>query len=296
MRGIGARGLVGLAVALATATGAAWADPPARGPTPAGPAATPPTGATSGPPAVGPARPASAREPRLVAPRQGFEAAGFELHDVSAWTLRAGELEVSPEALRLGIGGFLEVGSYFPLDAVGALNAELAATFFAGERVAVGGRVGFFYFDPAFVGIDSDFQLAAFPVALTVSGRPSDAVRVHGSVEYLSALPNERAPDAALRIERHLGPVGRLVLTAAGEYRFGAHFAALARIEVPIVAHRDELRYADEGAGVGDAVRAEVALHMVFSGFNLRVGGGYGPSVLGRSGFFPVAALSVRVF
>ncbi|MFO0746339.1 MAG: hypothetical protein U1F43_11785 [Myxococcota bacterium] len=229
-------------------------------------------------------------------PPVGFDTPGFELHDISAWTLRSGELEWSPEALRLGLGGFFQIGSYYALDAIGALNAQLAATFFSGPKVAIGARAGFVYFDPAFVGIDTDFDLLAFPIAVEISGRPLEHVRVHGAFEFLSARPKTQAPDAALRIERHIGPVGRLAVKLGGEYRFGAHYSVLSQLELPLAAQRANLRYVGEGDGIGDGLRFEVALHMVFEAFNLRIGGGYGPSFLGKSGFFPIFAIGVRVY
>ena len=100
----------------------------------------------------------------------------------------------------------------------------------------------------------------------------------------------------ALRLQRHLGSVGRLALTLGGEYRFNTHFGALLRFELPLLGHRAALRYTNEGAGMSDFFRVEAAMQLVYASFNLRLGVGYGPSFLGRSGVFPVLGLAFRVF
>jgi len=228
--------------------------------------------------------------------RADFGDPDFELDDVSAWTLRSGELSFSPEAVRLGIAGALELGSYYPLDAIGAPNADLKVTIHAGPWLAVAARVGVLYFDPRFVGIDSDFEVLAVPLALEASGKPLEQVRVHGAIEFLSARPDTQAPDGALRVERHIGPVGRLALRLGGEYRFGDHFSALGQLELPLMAHRKELLYPDESDGFGAHARVEAAMQMVYAAFNLRLGVGYGPSFLGKAGVFPVFQIGVRVF
>ncbi|MCC6621878.1 MAG: hypothetical protein IT385_11520 [Deltaproteobacteria bacterium] len=230
------------------------------------------------------------------ATRAEFGSPGFELHDVSAWTLRDGELEVAPEALRIGLLDGVELASSVPLALIGAPNAELKATIHASGYLAVGARAGFVYFDPDFVGIDTDFDLLAVPVAFEVSGRPIESVRVHASVDYLVANPDTRAPDLALRIQRYLGPVGRLAMTLGGEYRFSRHVGVLARLALPLIPHRDAFLYAGEGDDVGAHLRVEAAMHLVYDSFNLRLGVGFGPSLLGRSGVFPILGLAFRVF
>jgi len=228
--------------------------------------------------------------------RADFGSPGFELHDVSAWTLRGGELEVAPEAVRIGLFDGLEIGSSFPLALIGALNAEAKATLHASSYLAVGARAGFVYFDPRFVGIDTDFELLAVPLAFEVSGRPHERVRAHASLEFLSAHPDVRAPDVALRIQRYLGPVGRLALTLGGEYRFSDHLAVVARLALPLVPHVAAFRYEGESADVGAHMQVEAAAHIVFASFNLRAGVGFGPSFLGRSGPYPVLGLAFRVY
>ena len=230
------------------------------------------------------------------AARAELDDPGFELTDVSAWMLRAGELQLSPAAIRVGLFDAVELGSSYPLDLLGAVNADVAVLLHASPYVAFSARAGFLHFDPAFVGVDSDFELTAFPLALDVSVRPTESIRVHGAIQFLSARPDTQAPDSALRIQRYLGPVGRLALTLSGEYRFGAHFAALVGIDLPLMAHRRTFLYQGEDAGFGAHVRATAALHLVFGALNVRVGLGYGPSFLGEAGIFPVLDLALRIF
>lgn len=219
----------------------------------------------------------------------------FELVDLSAWTLRAGELEIGLTNARVGFLDLFQVGTRFALNLVGALNADAKWTIYDGDHLAIGVEGGLLHFDPELVGIDADFSVWAFPVALRASGRPADVVRIHGALEFLSARPSDELSDAAKRIQRYLGPVGRLALVLGGEWRATDLIALVADVSIPLMLHHESLRYEGED-GAGDFVTATVAMQLVYEAFNLRVGGGYGPSFLGRSGPFPVFEMSLRVY
>ena len=250
---------------------------------------------------TGPAAAAAPGDDPATAPRDGardplgFSQPGFELPDVSAWTLRDGELELGPTAVRYGFLGLFQVGTRFALNLFGALNGDAKWTIHAGERVAVAVEGGVLRYDPELVGIEDDFDLWAFPVALRLSGKPSDAVRVHGAIEFLSYEARGVASDEVLRIQRYLGPVGRLAARVGGEWRASEHVALLAQLETPLMLHKAVFRYVGEDDAL-DFLRAQLAVQIAFGSFNLRAGGGYGPSFLGKAGLFPVFELSFRIY
>lgn len=225
----------------------------------------------------------------------GFSQPGFELPDVSAWTLRDGELELGPTAVRYGFLDLFQVGTRFALNLFGALNGEAKWTIHAGERVAVAVDGGVLRYDPELVGIDDDFDLWAFPIALRVSGKPSEDFRVHGAIEFLSYEAHGVASDEVLRIQRYLGPVGRLAARLGGEWRATEHIALYGELAAPLMLHKEVFRYVGEDDPI-DFLRAELAVQLVYDAFNLRVGGGYGPSFLGKAGLFPVFELSFRIY
>ncbi len=228
-------------------------------------------------------------------PVGGLLAPRFELADVSAWTLRAGELEVGPTAVRFGIFDQLHIGTRFALNLFGALNAEAKWTIYDDRYLGIGVQAGLLRFDPDLVGIDESFSLWAFPVSLIVSARPGERFRVHGAIQFLSARPGEQASDVVLRIQRYLGPVGRLALKLGFEWRPLEVLGLVADFEAPLILHRETFRYDGED-GFGDFVRGTLALQLVVKSFNLRVGGGYGPSFFGKSGPFPVFELALRIY
>lgn len=219
----------------------------------------------------------------------------FEIQDISAWTLRSGELLVGPRELAIGFFDVFSLGTNAGLNLFGALNADLKWLIHDDARVGIGVKVGFVHFDPGLVGLDETFEVTAFPLSFLVSGRPNEDLRLHGAIEFLSARPDERAPDAILRLQRHLGGVAKLSAKLGAEYRFGQHVAAVLQLETPLSLHREAFRYEGEDS-VGDFVRVGLSFHFVVESFNLRVGGGYGPSILGRAGFFPIAELGFRIF
>lgn len=228
-------------------------------------------------------------------PTGGFGAPGFELVDVSAWVLRAGELEVGPTAVRYGLFDVFQIGTRFSLNLFGALNGEVKWTIHDDERIGIAAEAGVIRFDPSLSGIDEAFSVWAFPVSLIASGRPSDAVRLHAAVEFLSARPDSEAPDEVKRVQRYLGPVGRLAARVGVEWRLSDSFALLAELETPFILHRASLRYEGEDDAF-DFLRGTLSAQLVFGSFNARLGGGWGPSLLGRSGLFPVVELAFRIY
>ena len=231
----------------------------------------------------------------LQEPTGGFGAPGFELTDVSAWTLRNGELEVGPTAVRYGLFDIIQIGTRFALNLFGALNGEAKWTIHDDERIGVGVEAGLLRFDPSMSGIDDDFSLWAFPVALVASGRPSGRLRLHAAIEFLSARPEREASDEIKKVARYVGPVGRLAGRVAAEWRVNNAIALLAELETPFILHRATLRYAGED-GAFDFLRGTLTAQFVVGSFNARVGGGWGPSFLGRSGLFPVVELAFRIY
>lgn len=252
---------------------------------------------------LGPARAEGEAEPEPPIPATsatteltgGFRAPGFELADLSAWPLRAGELEIGPTTVRYGLFDVFQLGTRFALNLLGALNGEAKWTIHDDERIGVAVEAGLIRFDPSLSGIDDDFSVWAFPVSLIASGRPSDAVRLHAAVEFLSARPEREAPDEVKRVQRYLGPVGRLAARVGVEWRLSDSFALLSELETPFILHRDSLRYEGEDDAF-DFVRGTLAAQLVIGGFNARLGGGWGPSLLGKSGLFPVLELAVRIY
>ena len=230
-----------------------------------------------------------------TASRAEFGQDRFEIQDISAWTLRAGELAFGPREVALGFLDVFSVGTTFGLNLFGALNADLKWLIHDSEPIGIGVKLGVLHFDPDLVGLDETFSVTALPISMLVSGRPNENLRLHGAIEFLAARPDEHAPDSILRLQRHLGGVGKLAAKVAAEYRFGQHVAALLQLETPLLAHRAAFRYAGED-DTAEFLRATLSFHFVVDSFNLRVGGGYGPSWLGRAGFFPVAELSFRIY
>ena len=225
----------------------------------------------------------------------GFGAPHFELTDVSAWTLRAGELELGPTAVRYGIAGLFQIGSRFALNLFGAINADAKWTIYSTARLGIGVDAGLLRFDPALVGIDDDFAVWAFPVALRASGRPNEHLRLHAAIEFLSAKATADASDVVKRVERYVGPVAKLAARLGAEWRFGDHVALLAELETPLILHVSTFRYANEDAAT-DFMRGKLALQLVYDSLNVRLGAGYGPSFLGRSGLFPIFELMLRLY
>lgn len=219
----------------------------------------------------------------------------FELVDLSAWTLRAGELSVGPREVAFGFADVFEVKTLFPLNVFGALNGGLKWLIHDDEKIGVGVEAGFLYFDPDLVGLDETFSVTALPISVRASGRPNDRLRLHAAIDFLVARPDEEAPDSVKRLSRHLFAASRLAVTLGAEVRFGTHVAAVAELEVPLISHRKELRYTNEDDW-SEFLRGTLSFHFVVESFNLRVGGGYGPSWLGRTGFFPTAELYFRIF
>lgn len=219
----------------------------------------------------------------------------FELVDLSAWTLRAGELSVGPREVAFGFADVFEVKTLFALNVFGAMNGGVEWLIHDDERIGVGVEAGFLHFDPGLVGLDETFSVTAVPISVRASGRPNDRLRLHAALDFLVARPDEEAPDSVKRLSRHLFAASRLAATVAAELRFGSHVAAVAELEVPLILHRKELRYTGEDDWT-EFLRGTLSFHFVVESFNLRVGGGYGPSWLGRTGFFPTAELYFRVF
>jgi hypothetical protein len=218
-----------------------------------------------------------------------------ELYDLSAWTLRAGELAFGPREVALGVADILEIKTVFALNAIGAPNAALKWLIHDDAPIGLGVEVGFLHFDPDLVGFDDTFEMTAVPIRFLASGRPNADLRLHGAIEFLAARPSEEASDLVKRLARHLGPVARLTARLGAEFRFGPHVAAVLMTETPLILHRDELRYPGE-VDVADFFRATLSVHFMVESFNLRVGGGYGPSWLGETGFFPTAELYFRIY
>lgn len=219
----------------------------------------------------------------------------FELVDLSAWVLRSGELSIGPREVSIGLFDLFEVKSVYALSFFGAPNATLKWLIHDDPLLGIGVEAGFIHFDPELVGLDDTFSVTAVPMRFLVSGRPNDQLRLHGAIDFVAARPDEHAPDLVLRLQRHLGPVGRLAAKVGAEYRFGGHVAAVLECETPLILHRPELRYRGEDDWT-DFLRATLSFHFVVDSFNLRVGGGYGPSWLGKTGFFPTAELYFRIF
>ena len=96
----------------------------------------------------------------------------------------------------------------------------------------------------------ADASLLELALTHRSAGRPNNELRLHAAIEFLSARPDTRAPDVALRLERHLGPVGRLAAKVGAEYRFGQHVALVGTLETPLILHRPTFRYAGEDAPV----------------------------------------------
>jgi hypothetical protein len=237
--------------------------------------------------------PASSSEVRVEL--GGFRAPRFEITAISAWTLRQGELEVGPTVMRFGLLDVLQIGTRFALNLLGALNAEAKWTIYDEQHLGVGIDAGLLRFDPTLVGIDDDFALWAFPVALRASARPGEAFRVHAAVEFLSTRSEVEASDAVLRIQRYLGPVAKLAARVGFEWRLSDIIGLVAELEIPLVLHRSTFRYDGED-DAADFLRGTLAAQFVLSSFNVRVGGGWGPSFLGKSGPFPVLELALRIY
>ncbi len=198
--------------------------------------------------------------------------------------------------MNLGLFEVIQLGTDPTLGVLGAPNALGKWTIHASERLGIGVEAGVIRFDPGLVGIRESFAAWAFPLAFRVSGRASDRVRVHAAVEFLGSHPEEQAPDGVLALERLVGPVGQLAAKVGVEWRAGAHLAVIMQLETPLIVHRAAYRYAGESADAIAFLRATASLYGVFGAFNFRVGGGWGPSFLGKSGPFPLLELYVRLF
>ncbi len=225
----------------------------------------------------------------------GFGAPRFELADISAWTLRDGELEIGPTAVRYGLFDLVHIGTRFALNLFGALNADAKWTIHDDDAIAVAVEAGLLRFDPELVGIDDDFSVWAFPVSLRASGRPNENMRVHLAVEFLSARPEGETSDTVKRIQRYLGPTGRLAAQLGFEWRVHELVALIAELEAPFILHHATLRYDDEDDAL-DFLTGRLSLQLVYESLNVRLGGGYGPSFLGQSGWFPVFELALRIY
>lgn len=222
---------------------------------------------------------------------------GFEIPEVSAWTLRAGELAIGPLGVSLGLFEVMQFGTDPTLDVLGAPNALGKWTIHAGARLGIGVEAGVIRFDPGLVGItDTTFAAWAFPVAFRLSGRVSDSVRVHGAVEFLASHPDGHAPDGVLAMARLVGPVGQLAAKVGFEWRANQHLALIVQLETPLIVHRAAWRYAGESDDAVAYLRGTASLFGTFGGFNFRIGGGWGPSFLGKAGPFPLLEFYGRLF
>jgi len=229
--------------------------------------------------------------------RATFDEDGFHIEEISAYTLRHEELKVGPGAVRLGLFDQLQIGTTFGLNLLGALNGDLKWQIYRTPAFALGVESGVIHFDPRLVGVDTDFSVTAVPLKLNVSFSAGDVFLVHLKLHYLFAEPGAQAPDAALRLQRFLGPVGRLAGEIYLEWRFSNHFALVLEYAAPFMMHAPELLYPTEDPHdrVG-MMRVALSLLATFESFNFRAGLGYGPSFLGEQGFFPLIDLYWRIF
>ncbi|MCA9517246.1 MAG: hypothetical protein KC635_20040 [Myxococcales bacterium] len=229
--------------------------------------------------------------------RAGYSEDGFETEEISAFTLRPQELKVGPAAIRLGLPGHLQLGTAFALNLLGAFNGDLKWRIYETDAVAFGLASGIVVYDPGSVGVDSDFSVTAVPLDLDVTFKPARVLQIHVRLRYLSEDANERAPDAVLRIQRYLGPVGRLAGELAVEWRASDHVALVLDGAVPIAMHDETFLYADEDPDDrGKMSRVALSLFGSFDAFVFRAGVGYGPSFLGKQSVFPVVDLYWRIF
>ena len=231
------------------------------------------------------------------AARATFGPDGFETEEISAYTLRDQELKVGPTAIRYGLLGQFQLGTNFALNLVGAFNGDVKWRIFEMPSFAIGLESGVIHFDPGLVGIDSDFSVTAIPVKLDLSFIASRDFQLHLRLDYLAASPDSQAPDSVLRIERYVGPVGTLAGELFLEWRLGTHFAVVLEYAIPFVMFDQELLFAGEDPSDRFAMmKVAASLLVTFDAFNIRVGVGYGPSVLGEQGVFPMLDLYWRVF
>ncbi len=231
------------------------------------------------------------------AARATFGPDGFETEEISAYTLRDQELKVGPTAIRYGILGQLQFGTNFALNLVGAFNGDVKWRIFEMPGFALAVESGVIHFDPGLVGVDSDFSVTAIPAKLDLSFIASPDFQLHLRLDYLAASPDRQAPDSVLRIERYVGPVGTLAGELSLEWRLGAHFAVVLEYAIPFVMFDRELLFAGEDPGDRfSMMKVAGSLLVTFDAFNVRVGVGYGPSVLGEQGVFPTLDLYWRVF
>ncbi len=235
------------------------------------------------------------------APRAGAtfgQDEAFQIEEISAFTLRAEELKIGPTAVRYGILGQLQLGTGFALNIFGALNADLKWRIYDGGAIAVGVSGGVVHYDPDALGVEqTDFTVTAIPLELVATLVADDSVQVHLRANALLAKPERQAPDSVLRIQRYLGPVGKLAAEVGLEWRLSSHFALLVDYAVPAVMHDRALLYAAEDPDdVVAMMSVTSSLLGTFETFNFRVGVGFGPSVLGRQGVFPVLDLYWRIF
>lgn len=224
-----------------------------------------------------------------------FDAPGFHIEEISAFTLRGEELKIGPAALRYGIAGELQIGTNFALNLIGAVNGDAKWRIFELDHFAIGVEVGFLHFDPAYVGVDTDFGVTTVPARLNLSFPINAGWLVHSRLTYQHASFDADAPDAARRIQRHLGPVGRLAAELFVEWRPSPHFAVVLDYAAPLLMLEDELLYPGEDSA-GSMMRVAASLYGTFAEFSFRVGVGYGPSFLGEQSVFPVLDLYWRIY
>jgi len=229
----------------------------------------------------------------LAAPttaRAEFGDEGFELEDLSARTLRHGELSVGTRGVAIGLFDVTQLGTNFVLDALGAPNASIEATIVDLDRFAVGLELGLLQFYR-----ETDrFSICAVPISIRASGNILEELKVHGSVDVLATWIDNDATDVIIRLARLFFRAPEVSFSLGAEYRFNRHVAIMTELQIPLDRAPALIRYEDEEDTL-DFFRATAGVHLVFGTFNLRVGAGYGPSFLGRAGFFPMLDLGVRI-
>jgi hypothetical protein len=219
------------------------------------------------------------------------------IEEISAYVLRAEELKVGPTAIRYGIIGQFQIGSNFGLNLFGAINGDIKWQVFQSEVVTIGIDAGVIHFDPSFVGIDETFSVTAFPVGVAVSFSVHPDFHIHPRLRAFLGAPDGNAPDSVLRIQRFVGPVGKVAAELNLEWRMTPHLALVGEFAVPVVEHDDAYFYASEDPSdlVGQ-LRTALSLMVGYESFRLRAGVGYGPSFLGEVSVFPVLDMYFRLF
>ncbi len=226
--------------------------------------------------------------------RAEFGDEGYALEDLSALPLRDAELSVGTRGIALGLFGVLQVGTNFPLDLLGAPNASVKFEVLETDIFGLGLELGFLSFDRETLGFNEPLSLSAIPVTLRASGLVLEDLIVHGSVDVFVTDIEGASPDAVKRLARHFYRAPEVSFSLAAEYRFGPHVGVMTELQFPLALAPAHLRYEDEKDEL-DFFRAVTGVHLVFGDFNLRAGAGYGPSFLGRSSFFPVLDVTLRI-